>query len=832
MINNNLKITNEDILALDKIIDLIEIFINKNPIKKYKANFKGIKENINKLKGIEENNKNTKNKLFNKILRKLKAIIKRENYPQIFFIIGGHGGVIINDISFCEFDSPEYALDSLLKKMQLAIKTNMPYNLEVAVCCLEWLNENFSDKMSEFLRLFKLGRFEIINPTYSQPYSLIIGAESNIKQFEHGIKVLKKLGLESNLFYASESSLHPQIPQILKGFNIKFGSLRTRLLGVSPTSNSACINWVGLDNSSIDAIIDQSGVFNGEYWHGTFFREIPNLLFQAITRPFVNYILYSSIEDFIMPQPYQEEVWRISRFSDIFGKFLSCSEVFRAIDKEGEYKYSRDDFLIGSYIFFSSKLCLYNKNSEITLISAEILNCVLGIFDKKSNDSFLDESWKKLLLTQAHDCYAVPFTRTADYSRTQLSREEFNKLQIKEGNITISKLSIQILEEIQNKCNDFINSSLICLSKELGRKKKNTNEIFKNILIFNPTPYLRSDIVSIQCELENSSKMDLKGDNEEINFQYKNSTLKFIAEIPGFGYKVYNLTENNIKKQKFDTSFFYEITISKDLDSIQIKYKNENIYELKFLSNLTHELILKKKNANDVEERNEIMGKLNDQTFKLEIIQYNGVNRLEFILDSNSLKKIVLKPNIRITNSFVNYPFGMEETKRSKIQTLDFLWLKGAKRGIIYVQKNSQQFVINRENFVISNLVYKKGIYEFAISITNENDFHSALIHVNSYYFKLLGIYMDNAQEFNKKTGSFLSLKPLISVINLWRRENGSFIRLFNPSNEEFYLEFKGKLIKNQLREIDFNHNELLLLQSNRSKIAPWKIKTFKFNSE
>ena len=58
-------------------------------------------------------------------------------------------------IGFCEFDSPIFAIDSLLKKMQLAIQTNMPYNLEIATCCLEWLKENLPEKMAEFLKLLK-----------------------------------------------------------------------------------------------------------------------------------------------------------------------------------------------------------------------------------------------------------------------------------------------------------------------------------------------------------------------------------------------------------------------------------------------------------------------------------------------------------------------------------------------------------------------------------------------------------------------------------------------------------------------------------------------------
>jgi alpha-mannosidase len=172
--------------------------------------------------------------------------------------------------------------------------------LEIAVSCLEWLRAHHETQFSRFLSLFKKGGFEFINSTYTQPYCLTISEESNLKQFELGIETLNQLGLESNIYYASESSVHPQLPQILSKFGIEFASLRTRLLGVNPSTPYGNIDWIGLDGTKIQSIINQSGVFNGEYWHGAFFQELPQLLYQALSFWHVNYIVYSCLEDFIM----------------------------------------------------------------------------------------------------------------------------------------------------------------------------------------------------------------------------------------------------------------------------------------------------------------------------------------------------------------------------------------------------------------------------------------------------------------------------------------------------------------------------------------------------
>ncbi|MFX0178537.1 MAG: hypothetical protein ACFE85_20170, partial [Candidatus Hodarchaeota archaeon] len=304
--------------------------------------------------------------------------------------------------------------------------------------------------------------------------------------------------------------------------------------------------------------------------------------------------------------------------------------------------------------------------------------------------------------------------------------------------------------------------------------------------------------------------------------------LKAIEKIPGFGYKILSYPEEKIQETKRESSFFYKIEILNDLKTIQIKFNQTSVFELKFKAKHDYKLYLEEQFKDTIEERNIIIGKSENQAFKIKLTQYRDVNRFEFLIDSHSFQGIILTPKFKIKKSIINYPFGIEETKRTKIQTLDFLWLKGATQGIIYIQKNSQRFNINRENFEIQNLISKKGKYEFAISITNENDSISPLFFVDSYYYKFLGFDIHEHLHFTKNFDIFLSIEPPISVINLWRRENGSFIRLFNPSNRERTIKINGKLVRNQVEEIDFNYNLLSSFDSHNVRIGPWKIKTLK----
>ena len=810
MINNERNGINlEDINALKSIFDLFLIFINKFPVRKPKFNSDKFRGKLEDIEHKFHQNEEITRKEFVNLLNKLRSTIHKVIVPELIYIVGQHGGIIINDIGFCEFDNPSYSLNRLLKNMRIAIDNQIPYNLEVAVSCLEWLNERYPEKFEEFLNLFKQGKCEIINPSYSQPYSLIIGPESNLKHFEYGLKNLKKIGLDSNMYYCSESSIHPQIPQILRGFNIKYASLRTRLLGVNPTANSPHIGWIGLDNTSLDAIVDQSGIFNGEYWHGTFFQELPNLLFQAVARPFMKKIVYSNLDDFMNNMPYQEEVWRMSKFANIFGKFLSFAEFFELTEKDGDFKYIRDEFRLSDLVFQSSKLFLYNKNSEILIIISEILNGVLSYFNHESKDTLFEHLWEKLLPNQAHDCYVVPYIRSGDYSKAQLNMEELRNINLTKNLITISELSIQRHKEIQETCTSQIKVALTEIAtiilKEQIKPENDPNTFF----VFNPTPYSRRDIISFPMD-------------------HKNLHPKFIAEVPGFGYKIYSTSDEHNKTPKSKPIFFYELKLLDDFKKIEVKYKEKLVYELSFLPLIPYDLELKEKYSDEIEEKYIFIGNAKNQSFKVEIVQFSGINRLEIILETNSKNHVILTPKVNIQKSLINYPFGIEETRRRQVQTLDFIWLKGTKEQIIYIQKNSQRFEINQDSFEIKNILYNKGRYESAIVITDKRDSLSVLEFVNSYYFRLLGISINKQRDIRDEEQSFLSIEPPLPIVFLWRRKTGLYLRTYNPNNEEIVIKLDGILVGNQLKEVDFLFKEIISLKSNQTKIKPWKIKTFK----
>ncbi len=813
----------DDVNALYRTIDLIEEFFEKISINKRKFNSSRFREKIKDLQQKFDIDSSERNKQFIKIIKSLHTKLKKEIIPELYHIFGGHGGIIINDIGFCEFDSPLFALNSLIDKLKLAKVSKMPYNIEVAISCLKWLNINHPNEFAKFKTLYEDGRFEIINPSFSQPYSLIIREESNIKQFEHGLKILNDLGFKCKMYYASETSLHPQIPQILKGFGIDFCSLRARLLGMNPTTPSGHIIWKGLDSTSIHTITDQAGVFNGESWHGRYFRELPHLMFQAVSRPFVKHLIFSSIEDFVMALPYNDDVWRVSKFTNLFGKFVTCSELFRSIDLDGEFCFPRDSFSIGDMALTQSELFLNNKKCEILLLTLERLNCIINHYQKRSRDDLMDELWEKFLTTQAHDNYVVPHIRNGDYSEVQISSEEFNNLNLNKDKTPISKLSIRIQKEIQKTCNDIINEDLKKLASHYEQEIDDSLHIF----IFNPAPYQVNDIVNIHSTKELEDDVYLQGKKGEIvQIKQENSQVKFIANIAPFGYKIYSIKRNK-KVENFKEPYFnYKISLSKDNKSIEINFKQEPFCSLEFNSVFDYELNQVLHCKDFIEESFVINGLMNKKSFYLEITQSIESEILKFKFDSILMKEIIITPKMKISRSYLNYPFGIEETKRNSFQSLDFVWLMGEEQGLIYIQSNSQKFTLDRKSFALHNKI-SDGSFEFALSSTKNEPLAKAYELVDRYFNKLYGIVIKGINSEVQKSASYLFPSSAFRITNLWSRLSKSYVRLLNPSNEKCNLNLKGIIMKNPIKVLTLEYKIKEKEGNNDFPIDPWKIVTF-----
>ena len=250
----------------------------------------------------------------------------------------------------------------------------------------------------------------------------------------------------------------------------------------------------------------------------------------------------------------------------------------------------------------------------------------------------------------------------------------------------------------------------------------------------------------------------------------------------------------------------------------QIEFNSEFDYELK------NGLYRK----DFIEESFIINGFISNKIFTIEITQSIESEQLRFKLDLILIKEIIINPKIKISRSYLNYPFGIEETKRKSFQSLDFVWLMGEDQGLIYIQSNAQKFTIDRKSFTLHNRI-SDGTFEFALSSTKNEPLAKAYEFIERYFNKLYGIEFKGITPKLRKSDSYLLPSNPFRITNLWSRLSNSYVRILNPSNEKCKLILKGILVKGPMREFNLNNNIKIEGFCTDHLVDQWKIKTYEF---
>jgi hypothetical protein len=342
--------------------------------------------------------------------------------PSIYLLHGIHGNILFPDVGYCEFDDPVKAWQHLQHWCDIALQAKgdpkswqgcFPVGFEIGLVSLEELA-----KTEPVWPLLKEVGAEIINPLYSQPYLRHCGEESTIRQFETGLDLMVRNGLAARVFASSEHALHPQLPQLLRGFGIDLAFATARLAGGAPTSYHPKVEWEGLDGTSVPAITQQSGLLNGHVWHGKFFEELPGLIFNAVARPDLPAVVYANIEDFANPMPGSDAIAKhISELERARIHVRGFSSMANApLPFSRRIKWSIEDFPLRS---MDSKLIPLARRCEDFLVMAEAADILLSALGSQMYEGELLDAWKHLLVAQNHDAYIVPFTVPGLYSELQ-----------------------------------------------------------------------------------------------------------------------------------------------------------------------------------------------------------------------------------------------------------------------------------------------------------------------------------------------------------------------------------------------------------------------------
>lgn len=271
-------------------------------------------------------------------------------------------------------------------------------------------------EMVEFLR-GKLrefaGRLAIGSSTYGQPLSVFVNEESNVRHLTYAIRTnLRHFSQTPSVYAISEHALHSQIPQLIRLCGYEGAVMRTHFMmyGYNPTYPAGYGTWVGADGTRVPTVPTYDGQ-GAEFGVTTYDNWVLTRWPDQTDR---------SLEDFVEKFP---DIYPLlaSRYDDIV---LRCEGLTKHVEERREqYKWilleeipelfgePQMDFAPGANEFVVRMPWGYCGNhifnrcrqGELGVLTAERLNAWTVLAGGESRQELLEESWKKLLVTQHHD---------------------------------------------------------------------------------------------------------------------------------------------------------------------------------------------------------------------------------------------------------------------------------------------------------------------------------------------------------------------------------------------------------------------------------------------
>lgn len=362
------------------------------------------------------------------------------------------------------------------------------------------------------------GRIAYTNPAYGQSYLFPISGESIIRQFQYGMKKIKK-HFPSAVFtaYSSEEPCFTSaLPQILKSLGFTNAVLKnpnTCWGGYTRAHGGEIVNWIGPDGTSILTVPRYASEALEK-----------NSTWQTIASRNSNQYIKASVQQGIqhpIGMCFQDAGWRYGRWlGNTSSQYTTWRNYFVNIvnkNSNDNWRLSQEDILVslvwGSHIL--QRIAQQVRASENKITNAEKMASLAKLYADVAypKDSF-DAAWRPLLLSQHHDCWIVPYNRNGGKGLTWAG-------EVKEWT-----------EYTNSKSDDAIQQSIEGLT---GNQVQNA----MSIAVYNTSGFDRNEVVSVPLSLianniQNAALQTVTGSNGTQDLLFK-------AKVPAMGYAIYNL---------------------------------------------------------------------------------------------------------------------------------------------------------------------------------------------------------------------------------------------------------------------------------------------------
>ena len=258
------------------------------------------------------------------------------------------------------------------------------------------------------------GTIEVVGATYGQPYGLLCGGESNVRQRVFGARAVRRLlGVWPRTFWEQEFDFFPQLPQMLAGCGFTGASLFFQWTSHTPTvpeEDVPLVLWEGCDGTRLPTIAKTKLCLHR--WPEDFDAKLDLAL--AVERPALLQWLellpspdWTCRSDVLLPR--LRELFADARFDIRPCTLGELIELLRADGEPPVRHYTLDDVFHGITLGTNNDVVpRASRRAETMLLCAESLSATLGLVGRPyaTSDVYpsweLDEGWRELLQAQHH----------------------------------------------------------------------------------------------------------------------------------------------------------------------------------------------------------------------------------------------------------------------------------------------------------------------------------------------------------------------------------------------------------------------------------------------
>ena len=766
-----------------------------------------------------------------------------------------------------------------------------------AAICLEfdsYAYEKIFEEDPEFVRnkmqqYVNQGRIDIVGGTYTQPYSQLVGWQSNIRQLVEGRAVVRNVfGKEVDLFLVEEIIFHPQMPQLLKLSGFRHASLQSHNNGTTREIREPVIQWRGLDGTTVDTIpnnelmislLKQNQTFEKELVPARQFNTPLLTLWAEVWPPGLDWGgSYLAYEKGV--QALQAEGVQLIGISEYMNKRCKPGEQFpseyiRLDDATFTFGWPQNQGMLwekmGGWGFQGDFLMKEDRRLESKLKALEQL---LSIAPLPNLNKKVEDLWKKLMITQNHDFFIV-----ADYP-----------MQYKKVNTSMLEVAAMMYREIDAEVAEVRRTIYSSLLPSSSRKSEQI------LVCQNPTGQQDKQPIVFDAPMDAKSTFSCHGGSQEfevqrIEPQYLNENPKFVilASLPPYGLKTFRLTQKphavpgQSPKSKEVTNEFYAVRWEsknsafsiQDLQSGttllfrpfsgDIRRVNETLwpapntgenFRAKNFQEITYNTAVEASGplCHSLFAGGNILTLATTEYPAAWVVAraklYQGIKRIDICTELHTYPQMAYLALAELEVPFEpvtvhrDFPFGEEQSDKDQFTALHYVRLETPKEAIVLAHAGTQQFFKKNEqgHTILRNMIARethKGSFRWHWSLKTGGSFSTS----ESYLLaeSLLGAVAELAEGTSQISRSLVSTDdPAVAIFRIDRSPKQTTLWLSNFSAEKRSSTLTLSDPMTTVRRVDFEGKPVPdkpapKLQGAKNiglSLSPWEMMALELNHE